>query len=100
MADLSYDHSCLSSTAIELTGLATAFHDAGNVVSAHEDALGHREVVDALQEFAHNWRRHREGLETSLTAVAEMATAAHDTFAEVDDSLARKLAQVCGRGAR
>lgn len=58
MADLSYDLSCLSSTAAELTGLATAFHDGGKSVAAHEGALGHRAVVDALQEFAHNWRRH------------------------------------------
>lgn len=88
MADLAYDLRVLSSAADELRGLAAAFDGSSGYLASRSDALGHREVVDALEHFVGNWRRHRERLSTSLTSVAELAQACHDGFKETDDGLA------------
>lgn len=88
---LRVDLDLLSSTATELRGLASEFKGASRTVDGARGAVGHDRVVDALEEFADNWRRHRDALVKSLDAVAAMARDSHDAYVEVDTDLGAKL---------
>ncbi len=88
---LRVDLDALSSTATELRGLATEFKGASKTVDAARGAVGHERVVEALEEFADNWRRHRDALVKSLDAVADMAKESHDLYVETDTELAASL---------
>ncbi len=88
---LRVDLAALRGTATELRGLAREFRDAAKKVDDARGAVGHRKVADALEEFAGNWRRHREALVSSLDAVADMAQNSHDTYREADEDLAAEI---------
>lgn len=96
MADLAYNLASLSATADELAALAADFEGSGSYVDRGSSAVGHDKVVDALDHFVDNWRRHRESLTSSLTAVAEMAQACHDGLRDTDDALATAVTDAAG----
>jgi hypothetical protein len=85
------DLDALDDTATELYDLSTEFRNATHTVDEARAAIGNARVVDAMDEFAHNWRRHRDGLVKSLDAVASMARDSHDTYVDCDDKLAADL---------
>ena len=65
---LKVDLTMLAGTAEELRGLADEFESASRFASAYAD-VGHPRVLDALDEFANNWDRHRDKLTGRLDAV-------------------------------
>lgn len=93
MTDLAYSLSGLTDLAHDLDALAKEFDGSSDTVHSHGAALGHPVVIDALEEFASNWRRHRDKLSGKLKNTAKMAQACHDGFKETDDHLAHEIAE-------
>lgn len=90
---LKVDLGMLADTAGELRGLVSEFNGVARFGDDSSSAVGHPSVVDALDEFAGNWRRHREKLVKHLDAVAQMAADSERTYRETDDKLADSLEQ-------
>ena len=88
---LKVDLDLLSDTAADLRRLVSEFNRGSRFGADAAGAVGHDEVADALDEFATNWRRHREKLTKNLEAVAEMAADSAKTYKQTDDELARSL---------
>lgn len=83
------DLGLLDMTAADLKGLSGEFSDAADF--ADPAVIGHPRMVDALEEFATNWKRHRQGLTKSLDAVHQMAMDSAAHYRQVDEELARAL---------
>jgi hypothetical protein len=88
---LKVDLAMLASTAGELRDLVSKFNGTARFGDGSSGAVAHPRVIDALDEFASNWRRHREKLTKHLDAVAQMATDSEQTYRETDDELARTI---------
>lgn len=86
---LRVDLSLLDATAAELKGLSLEFGDTADYTDPA--VIGHPKMADALEEFATNWKRHREGLTKSLDAVHQMAVDSAAHYRAVDEELARAL---------
>jgi hypothetical protein len=91
MADLVVDLSLLEQTADELGVLITEFSGASAIVTNSSGSVGDPSLVAALEEFAGDWRVHREQLLTSMEAVHQMADKSHRSYLETDDKLAAQL---------
>jgi hypothetical protein len=91
VSDLTYSLSALGELGSSLDGLAGQLDGAGRRVDADAAELGHPAVVDALEHFVGNWDDKRELLIRSLTEVGEMASAAEETFRQVDEDLAKEI---------
>jgi hypothetical protein len=94
---LKVDLAMLADTAGELRGLVAEFNGVSQFGDDSSGAVGHPRVIDALDEFAGNWRRHREKLAKHLDAVAQMATESEQTYRETDDELARTIEKASQR---
>jgi hypothetical protein len=81
----------LSDAAQGLDGLRREFDDASRIVDAAKGSVGHPAVLDGLDEFSDNWKRHRKALSRSLEAVAGMARDSHQAYVDVDQTLAAGL---------
>jgi hypothetical protein len=88
---LKVDMGMLADTAGELRGLVSEFNGVSRFGEDSGSAVGHPSVIDALDEFASNWKRHREKLTKHLDAVAQMAEDSEKTYRETDDKLAQSL---------
>lgn len=100
MADLAYSLAALEDTAADLRGLAAEFDESGRYVDTRADAVGHAEVVAALEDFVDGWERHREGLSTSLTAIGDMAQGCADGLRDTDDALRDELVKTSSGAGR
>lgn len=94
MADLAYSLQLLAGLGDQLGGLADAMEGTAARTTWSADDVGHRSVSAALEHFADNWDDRRELLTRNLRAVADMASGSADTFRQVDDGLAEKVADV------
>jgi hypothetical protein len=88
---LKVDMGMLADTAGELRGLVSEFNGVGRFGDDSSSAVGHPSVIDALDEFAGNWKRHRQKLTKHLDAVAQMAADSEKTYRETDDKLAHTI---------
>jgi phage-related minor tail protein len=95
---LKVDLGALGQVAGELGVLRQQFDSAVDIAGSYGSAVGSRDVVDALDHFATNWKRHREKLASSMDAIASMAQQGHDTYQQVDDQLADSLQTDGGSG--
>jgi hypothetical protein len=91
VADLVVDLGMLAETADELSALISEFGDASKIVSTYTSAVGDADLAGALEEFAGNWRVHREKLLSSMHAVHQMASQSHRSYINTDEKLARDL---------
>jgi hypothetical protein len=97
VADLLVNLDLLEQTAGELSVLIEEFGNASAIVSSSSDAVGDPDLVAALEEFAGDWRVHREQLLSSMDAVHQMADKSHRAYIETDDKLAQQLRGDGGR---
>lgn len=88
---LRVDLAALGHTASSLTALREEFARSGEIAADAERALGARPIIDALEDFATNWTRHRDKLLSSMDAVQAMAAQSAAGYRQVDDELTRAL---------
>lgn len=88
---LRVDLAALERTAAALTALRDEFARSGEITADAERAIGARPLIDALEDFATNWTRHRDKLLSSMDAVQAMAAQSAAGYRQVDDELARAL---------
>lgn len=55
------------------------------------DELGHRKVIDAMDNFHSNWNDNRDHLADKLGKLGELATQAAERFTEQDEQLAKEI---------
>ncbi|UCM89495.1 DUF6317 family protein [Streptomyces marincola] len=67
--------------------VATEFENAEDVASEYADEVGHDGLAGELEEFAENWRIHRNKLMESLESFAEKAREAADGYDGVENDL-------------
>lgn len=91
MADLLVDLGLLEQTAGELGVLIGEFGNASAIVASSSNSVGDPDLVSALEEFASDWRVHREKLLSSMQAAHQMADKSHRAYIETDDKLAQQL---------
>lgn len=91
MGDLEVDLDLLERTAGALSVLVEEFSNASNIVSSYQAAVGDPTLQSALDEFASNWKAHRQDLVSSIEAVYKMATRSHQGYIATDDNLARDI---------
>lgn len=53
--------------------------------------LGSTLITSAFEEFADNWKAHRERLQEELAKLSDITAKAAETYDEVDSDLARAL---------
>jgi hypothetical protein len=97
VADLVVDLALLQRTAGDLDVLIEEFGNASGIVSSSSGAVADPDLVTALEEFAGNWRVHREKLLGSMHAVHQMTTASHQAYVTTDNKLAGELRGGNGR---
>lgn len=76
----------------DLSGLADALDGRAESTRWEAGDLGHRRVVDALEEFADSWDDKRELLTRSLRSLGDMASSTAETFEDLDVRTAREVA--------
>lgn len=91
VADLVVDLALLERTAGDLDVLIEEFGNASMIVSGYSGVIADPDLVTALQEFAGNWRVHREKLLSSMHAVHQMAATSQQAYIRTDNKLAREL---------
>lgn len=90
-ADLVVDLQLLASTRDSLEKLHTQFESAGEIVDQSEGGVGERNLVSTLEDFASDWKTHRENLLKSIEAVHKMAASSYTTYVSTDQKLAQSL---------
>lgn len=100
MSDLKIDLHELAAARRRLAQATAAFENAH--LGAHElaDLTGHKRVAGKVRDFADNWDYHRGLLLQNMHVVLSGLEAIHDTFAEVDGSLARSLGEHAAASAK
>lgn len=83
----------LADLASSLMLLMEEFHNAGDIVKGLAHQIGAEEVIDALDEFADNWDKHREELLKHMSGVYDMASKGREAFINADDDLAKDISQ-------
>lgn len=94
MADLEYNVHELHELGTSLVGLAARLGDDGGLMRVGLDDVAHRDVVDALRDFAGDWDDRRERLARSVATVGELGTNASDSFSRTDDELGDRVRAV------
>jgi hypothetical protein len=89
--DLKVDLSLLESTAGSLGMLTEEFKNAKSIVDGYDAAIGSHTVSSALDDFADNWKVHRDDLLKTMDAVYQMATESHKAYVDADDHLAQDI---------
>ncbi len=97
VADLVVDLALLERTAGDLGVLIGEFGNASGIVSGSSAAVADPGLVSALEDFAGNWRVHREKLLSSMHAVHQMAARSHQAYLTTDSKLASELRGGTGR---
>lgn len=91
MPDLAVDLGLLESTAGALSMLMEEFNNASKIVDDYQGDVGDPKLIGALNDFAGNWKVHRQTLLSSMQAVYKMATQSHKAYLDTDDKLARDI---------
>ncbi|ARQ69423.1 type VII secretion target [Streptomyces marincola] len=71
--------------------VATEFENAEDVASEYADEVSHDGLAGELEEFAENWRIHRNKLMESLESFVEKARESADAYDGVEEELVRAL---------
>lgn len=88
---LRVDLDVLGRAASDLAALDGEFTHSASIAEGAGAAVGAPELVDAVHDFATNWKRHREKISKSITALAAMADQGQQAYASVDQQLADAL---------
>ena len=90
MSDLRVDYAELAHSRDELAALIEEFHNAESI--AADGDVGSAQVLDALHEFASNWKVHKQRLIEEMTAVHDMVDKTIHGFLDADNALAKNIA--------
>ncbi|KAB8163851.1 MULTISPECIES: type VII secretion target [Streptomyces] len=71
--------------------VATEFENSEDIASEYADEVSHRDLAHELEEFAENWRIHRNKLMDGLRTLAEHATQAAEGYDGIETELANAL---------
>lgn len=84
-----YEHEVagLADLAARLNGLVGEFDGLDDRLKGFEGDVGHRDVAEALHDFADNWGDKREKLLEKLRQLAGFVQVAADTYAGIENEL-------------
>lgn len=88
MADVSIDLARLDITSGDARQLAEDFDGAERFADDIGSLTGHDGLRGKVEEFGHEWDVAREELREGLRSVADLMEAIHDTFSDLDQSMA------------
>ncbi len=92
MADhLRLDLGALEQLHRDLAAAAVEFRSGDQMSGALADAVGQDELRKAVHDFAGGWSRRRQSLLDALDKVTAEAGTIHDTFDELDGSIASSI---------
>lgn len=94
MSDLTYSVDALTSLGSRLDELAGRLERDGSLGHVSVDDVARPEVVEAIEDFAHDWNDRRESLAKQISSVGELATKAAEAFSEADEELASKVREI------
>jgi uncharacterized protein YukE len=89
MSDLVVDFDLLNTSSKQLKAIQTEFRNLGEWKDDIKSVVGAAELKDAMTDFIDNWDDNRKRLLESLETVGKMVEGTRDTFAKVDDELAK-----------
>ena len=89
MADLQLDYEGLRSIAARADQLAGEFHAAERISDDTAGLVGHDGLAAAVRDFGHKWDVLRGDLAAGLSGLADAIVAVVDTFADVDEAMAK-----------
>lgn len=93
---LKIDLAAVERVAVSLAALRGELDNAKDIANEGRTAVGSPVLGEALEDFATNWRRHRDRLVSSVDAVQAMAGQGAAAYRQVDGELTRALQ---GQGA-
>jgi hypothetical protein len=96
MAIIRVDPNRIDDLARELRGLHSEFNSLERRVDDYERAVGHRRVVDELEELASNWSDARDDILGRLEALAAACEQVARTYRDQEAHLARQAQQNSG----
>ncbi len=88
---LTADISRIREVSGRLTGLAGEFSQATTLAGSYAGCLGSLPLAGAFEDFASNWKIHRERLIGQLERAATLSKAAADGYQGTDEQLAAVL---------
>lgn len=71
--------------------IATEFENAEDIADEYADEVSHRDLAHELEEFAENWRIHRNKLMDGLRSLAEKATESAEGYDGIETELVNAL---------
>ncbi len=71
--------------------VATEFENSEDIASDYADEVSHDDLAHELEQFAENWRIHRNKLMESLQSFVEKAEQSADGYDGVEEELVRAL---------
>lgn len=91
MSDLIVRFDRLRESRSALNRLHDEFHRATERVHDSDGIWGHHAVADAMDDFAGNWKIHREKLLGNMQKVQDMTEACIDAFQQAEGHLAAAI---------
>lgn len=91
MDTLRVDTGLLRTAGAQLRVVATEFHHANANSDDAAEAIGHRDLADAVRSFAHNWDDRRAKMIEKIDTLATSAAAVGEAFEQVDKEFAAAL---------
>lgn len=86
-----YDPDRLTTLGSRLSRVASNLKGDGQLSRYGVEDVGHREVVDAVDDFVGDWDDRRKKLVEKVEALADLASKSAEQFNEADRELARAL---------
>ncbi|WP_122816366.1 hypothetical protein [Nocardioides pantholopis] len=83
----------IRSSAYDVRSTSSRFNGASSLVAEYRSDLGSTDLANALDDFASNWKIHRERLCEDLEKFADWAVQAADGYAQADADLAAVLTE-------
>ena len=81
----------IRSSASTVKAIRDAVSESDDLIGRYEHALGQPVLVDALHDFASNWKIHREKLVKDLDTFSGWASRAADEYERTDHDLGAAL---------
>ncbi|QYJ05719.1 hypothetical protein KUV85_08585 [Nocardioides panacisoli] len=91
MTDVAIDLDRLAATAGDARTLRDDFAGAERFAEDIGGLTGHDGLAAKVEEFGHEWDVAREDLGEALGRVADFMQAIHDTFCDLDDTMAHGI---------
>lgn len=91
MADLVVSTDEVRELGRKLRFIAAEFEDSEDIAEEYAEAVSHGDLAHEVEQFAENWRVHREDLMGNLQALAEAAVSAAEGYDGLEQVLVDAL---------